>query len=61
VGIGNRQPELGKELSRRRGQRSAHISFHHIVLHHALGVEKRTVERNAVAHHVDEAVTVLVE
>src|SRR5439155_12765506 len=40
-------------------QGSLEIRFHHVLLHHALRVEKRTVERNAMTHDVDEAIALM--
>jgi hypothetical protein len=40
---------------------SAKIGLEHVLLHHPLGVEKRTIERNRVPHHIHKAIPVLVE
>lgn len=39
----------------------AEVRFQYVLQHLALGVEERTVQRDGVAHHVDEPAAVIVK
>ena len=44
-----------------QGQDSQKIRLHHVLLQHALGVEKGAIERDGMTHDIEEALLVAIE